>query len=133
MLIVKVQEKELEFVPDSFRRSFEDMVLVWYEEFCEAYTGCIPRPLLVSHELMHKGFVNQAEEISVHERSLSWIIGVILEAKQLADVSATMLDLTIKERIEFEEDMEKVMEQYQLVYVDPQTKRVKNNPVLEVW
>lgn len=134
MLVTQESEYDLEFIPPYLRATFENVVLEWYEGFCTWKPGLIPKPALFSLSLLNTGFINEDDEILVHEVNLSWLIGAIIErySDDPGIEGASMLDLSIAEGMAVERDIRRILDKKQMVYIDEQNQ-LKNDSILGVW
>lgn len=124
MYELEKREVEFQFVPEEFYNTFKASVKNWYEDFCYCFPNRIPEARLFSLE--HPiGFE--------FESSLIWFAGAILETLDPnGDLEyATAYDLSVMERVNFEEDIRTLLDAENMVYqIDG---KIKNAIILEVW
>ena len=126
---------KFKFVPKEHKELFIEVVINWYIDFCTDFsTKEIPRPYIISVPMMHTGFVNEPDDIFPMEKGISWFAGTVLEIKhQLEELDdSTLLDLSVAEVVDLEEDMAIVLDYLNMVYIQ-EKKRIINNPICEVW
>jgi hypothetical protein len=118
------REVEFKFVPEEFYSTFKASVKSWYDGFCYSFPNRIPEARLVSLE--HPiGFE--------FESSLIWFAGAIIETLDPnGDLEyATAYELSVMERILFEEDIRTLLDAENMVYL--LDGKVQNAIILEVW
>ena len=123
------------FVPEEHADIFIEIVTRWYLEFCTDFsTKEMPRPYIISNLMMHRGFINEPDEIFTMETGLSWFAGTVLEIRTQSEEQddASLLDLSVAEIVDLEDDMAVVLDYLNMAYMR-EGNNIKHNPICEVW